>query len=83
MNKQEYIEYKKIVNAFMDKCGPISDSYVLDDEFSVNPCECCNSTLPGPRYIALAGDHDVLLICANCKHYITWCELDELTMMSL
>lgn len=100
MNKTEYREYKEAVKAFFEREGIncLSQKYnyngdPIEEEFSWRQCECCGSSLGGPRYTmkgyvpsskpGRAGEVFEYKVCQDCWYYTTYAQLDDQTMLDI
>ena len=87
MNKEEYRAFEDSVRIFFEREGiEVLGSPDGEPLFSHNGCECCRRNLAGDRYTVPAklknSDVDDLTydICADCLYYITYGQLDDITM---
>ena len=91
MNAQEYKEYQKRVEEFVEDMNYISPIYDEDGDsqeyFSWAACDCCVRPLGGTRY-KMQGyyrehEYDTFAVCGDCLYYLEYGRLDDMTMMEI
>ena len=87
----EYKEYERSVAAFFEREGieNLSDKIECEEPyFSWRSCECCGRSLGGDRF-DMSGVHKEsgevfdYAVCTDCRYYVTYGQLDDMTMMDM
>lgn len=87
MTKQEYCQYEKTINAWIASAKYPSNCHNVTPWYSYLPCEICHRRLAGDRYraksIALDGEILEWDICGDCRYYLEYGRLDDMTMLDM